>query len=77
MRQPPRERSRNNIDALRSIEMQCEQQIAHDPQHPNCANRAGAGVHEYRGRSARAAYWASYVGRIDDARNVASAGSVS
>jgi hypothetical protein len=60
MRQPPPGvQPLNNLQALQSIEMQCQQQIDHDPQQPACA-RGMADLYNLIGDKARAAQWMAY-----------------
>ena len=60
MRQPPAGvQPLHNLQALQSIETQCQQQIEHDPQRPACA-RGIADFYTLIGEKARAAQWMSY-----------------
>jgi hypothetical protein len=60
MRQPPPGvQPLNNLQALQSIETQCQQQIEHDPTHPACALGI-ADFYTLIGERARAAPWRSY-----------------
>jgi hypothetical protein len=60
MRQPPGGvQPLNNLQALQSIETQCQQQIEHDPQRPGCA-RGIADFYTLIGEKARAGQWMSY-----------------
>jgi hypothetical protein len=49
----------NNLQALQSIETQCQQQIEHRPQQPSCA-RGIAELYTRIGQTARAAQWMAY-----------------
>jgi hypothetical protein len=60
MRQPPPGvQPLNNLQALQSIETQCQQQIEHDPKQPACA-RGIADFYALIGERARAAQWMNY-----------------
>jgi hypothetical protein len=60
MRQPPAGvQPLNNLQALQSIETQCQQQIEHDPKQPACARGIGE-LYTKIGQTARAAQWMSY-----------------
>jgi hypothetical protein len=60
MRQPPPGvQPLPNLQALQSIETQCQQQIEHDPKRPACA-RGIADLYTLIGEKARAAQWMSY-----------------
>lgn len=60
MRQPPAGvQPLNNLQALQSIETQCQQQIEHDPQRPACA-RGIADFYTLIGEKARAGQWMAY-----------------
>ena len=60
MRQPPAGvQLLNNLQALQSIETQCQQQIEHDPKRPACA-RGIADFYTLIGEKARGAQWMSY-----------------
>ncbi len=60
MRQPPPGvQPLNNLQALQSIESQCQQQIEHDPKQPACA-RGIADFYTLIGEKARAAQWMAY-----------------
>ena len=60
MRQPPAGvEPLHNLQALESIESQCQQQIGHDPKQPACA-RGIADFYTLIGEKARAAQWMSY-----------------
>ena len=56
---PPGVQPLNNLQALQSIETQCQQQIEHNPKQPACAR----GISEFYtriGQTARAAQWMAY-----------------
>ena len=60
MRQPPPGvQPLNNLQALQSIETQCQQQIEQRPQQPSCA-RGISELYTKIGQTARAAQWMSY-----------------
>jgi len=60
MRQPPPGvQPLNNLQALQSIETQCQLQIEHDPRQPACA-RGIADFYTLIGEKARAAQWMAY-----------------
>ena len=60
MRQPPPGvQPLNNLQALQSIETQCQQQIEHRPQQPSCARGIGK-LYTRIGQTERAAQWMSY-----------------
>jgi hypothetical protein len=60
MRQPPAGvEPLHNLQALESIETQCQQQIEHDPKQPACA-RGIADFYTLIGEKARAAQWMAY-----------------
>ncbi len=60
MRQPPPGvQPLNSLQALQSIETQCQQQIEHDPRQPACA-RGIADFYNLIGEKARAAQWMAY-----------------
>ena len=60
MRQPPPGvQPLNSLQALQSIETQCQQQIEHNPQQPGCA-RGIADFYTLIGEKARAAQWMAY-----------------
>jgi hypothetical protein len=60
MRQPPPGvRPLNSLEALHSIELQCQQQVEHDPLHPACARGLGD-LYTLIGDPARARQWMSY-----------------
>ena len=56
---PPGVQPLNNLQALTSIETQCQQQIEHDPKQPACA-RGIADLYTLIGEKARAAQWMTY-----------------
>jgi hypothetical protein len=58
-RPPPGVQPLNNLQALQSIETQCQQQIEHRPQQPSCA-RGIAELYTRIGQTARAAQWMAY-----------------
>jgi len=60
MREPPGGvRLLSNAEALHSIELQCQQQIEHDPRHPACANGLAQIFGTIVGDRAKAALWSS------------------
>jgi len=60
MRQPPPGvQPLNSLEALHSIEMQCRQQVEHDPLHPACARGLGD-LFNLIGDRARAQQWMVY-----------------
>jgi len=60
MRNPPEgTQPLPNLQALQSIESQCQQQIQHDPRQPACA-RGIADFYTLIGEKARAAQWMNY-----------------
>jgi hypothetical protein len=60
MRQPPAGvQPLNNLQALQSIETQCQQQIEHNPKQPACARGIGD-FYSVIGEKARAAQWMAY-----------------
>jgi hypothetical protein len=60
MRQPPPGVTPlNNLEALRSVELQCEQQVLHDPRYPRCA-RGLSDIYAIIGDLGRARQWMAY-----------------
>jgi hypothetical protein len=60
MRQPPPGVAPlNNLQALQSIELQCQQQIEHRPEQPSCAKGISE-LYARIGQTARASQWMSY-----------------
>jgi len=60
MRQPPPGvQPLNSLEALHSIEMQCRQQVEHDPLHPACARGLGD-LFNLIGDRARSQQWMVY-----------------
>ena len=60
MREPPAGvQPLPNAEALHSIELQCQQQLDHDPRHPGCANGLAQIFTTIVGDPARAARWSS------------------
>jgi hypothetical protein len=60
MRQPPAGvQPLNSLEALHSVEMQCEQRVQHDPAHPRCA-RGLSDLYSFIGDAARARQWMAY-----------------
>ena len=56
---PPGTQPLQNMQALASIELQCNQQLEHDPAHPGCANGLAQVYTTIVGDRARAAQWAA------------------
>jgi hypothetical protein len=60
MRQPPRGvPALNSLEALHSIELQCQAQVEHDPLHPACLNGVTA-LYNTIGDRALASRWMAY-----------------
>ena len=60
MRQPPAGVPElNSLEALRSIELQCQQQVQHDPKRPRCARGIGE-LYAQIGDAGRARQWLQY-----------------
>lgn len=60
MRQPPAGvQPLNSLEAIRSLELQCEQHIRHDPRYPRCA-RGLSDLYVRIGDAARARQWMAY-----------------
>ena len=60
MRQPPPGVSPlNSLEALHSIELQCRQQVEHDPERPRCAQGL-SDLYTQIGDMGRARQWMSY-----------------
>jgi hypothetical protein len=56
---PPGVQALNNAEALNSIELQCREQLEHDPRYPGCANGLAQAYATIVGDRARAAQWAA------------------